>query len=540
MKKYPVLGWSFILIALACSPAAMAQKTEVEPASKLQKIIVFTDKAMITKDVLFSVKKGENLIRIPGITPNLVDQSVQVSLMEQPDMAISEVAVETTFLKETEQPKMQKLQSELNIVYNQISEATSQITVISSANDFLKKVDPFPSTQKVTTVEMDTHSKFLEKSLATNFERMAAIQIKLKKLNEDRSALENELATLKLGKNQAKNIIIHLMSSVDKPGVKLSYTYISTEAGWSSQYEARADFKTSKIDFNYYASIWQSTGEDWTDANVEISTARPFVYGNVPELNAWYLDVYTPRFYKSKSAISQLEELSDTSLQEAPAPQAENFLKDTEIREENTSFSFVLPRKVDIVSDGQPHRVSISKSNADAKYTWFTIPKLVQNALLKTAMKNPFSFPMLSGPISVFFDQKLVGTASVNEPILPEGEMELSLGVDEGIKIERKLQKKYTDYAGVLKKETTEYFEYAIEITNGKSKEVTLELNDQFPLSRNEKIRVEMEAPKGGEATVDEEGKITWQLTLAPGAKKSIPVKFNVTYPKDLSVRGIH
>lgn len=58
MKKYPVfVWWSFIFIVFACSPAAMAQKTEVEPASKLQKIIVFTDKAMITKDAAFSVKK---------------------------------------------------------------------------------------------------------------------------------------------------------------------------------------------------------------------------------------------------------------------------------------------------------------------------------------------------------------------------------------------------------------------------------------------------------------------------------------------------
>ena len=226
-------------------------------------------------------------------------------------------------------------------------------------------------------------------------------------------------------------------------------------------------------------------------------------------------------------------------MEKAEAPAAtENLLKETVVNEENTSFSFVLPRKVDIVSDGQPHRVSIAKSNADAKYTWFTIPKLIQNAFLKAAMKNPFTFPLLQGSISVFLDQKLVGTASVNETILPEGELELSLGIDEGIKIERKLVKKNTDYAGLLKKETTVYYEYAIEITNGKNKEVTLDLNDQFPISRNEKIRIETEAPKGG-ATVNDDGKITWNITLAPGAKKTIPLKFNISYPKDASVSGL-
>lgn len=541
MKKYASLKlWSLIILVFMISPGATAQKTEIEPVSKLQKIVVFTDRALIVKDAVIAVKRGENIVRISGITANLVDQSVQISLMGQSELAISEVTVEETFLKETEQPKMQKLQSELNNLNNQINDGMNQILTIRSAIDFLNKVNPFPQNLKVTTAEMDAHAKYLEKSLTTNLERIAAIQIKVKKLSEEKSALENELAILKSDQKKSKSIVIHLISNTDKTGIKIGYTYISTEAGWSSQYEARADFNTSKVDFNYFASIWQSTGEDWTDANVEISTARPFVYGNLPDLNAWYLDVYTPRLYMSKSK-SALDELSAprAMMERTPAPVAENLLKETEIKEENTSFSFVLPRKVDIVSDGQPHRVSIAKSNSDAKYTWFTIPKLVQNAFLKASMKNPFSFPLLSGPISVFFDQKLVGTASVNEVILPEGEMELSLGIDEGIKIERKLQKKYTDYAGVLRKETTVYFEYAIEITNGKSKEITLDLNDQFPLSRNEKIKVEMEAPKGGEATVDDEGKISWKITLSPGAKKSIPLKFSVTYPKDMTVSGL-
>jgi len=38
-------------------------------------------------------------------------------------------------------------------------------------------------------------------------------------------------------KNKSKNIVIHLMSAVDKSCVKLGFTYIATEAGWSSQYE---------------------------------------------------------------------------------------------------------------------------------------------------------------------------------------------------------------------------------------------------------------------------------------------------------------
>jgi uncharacterized protein (TIGR02231 family) len=241
---------------------------------------------------------------------------------------------------------------------------------------------------------------------------------------------------------------------------------------------------------------------------------------------------------RSKSTFEE-QNVPRAMMEQAASPSSEKLLNETEIKEESTSFSFVLPRKVNIVSDGQPHRVSISKESVDAKYTWFTVPKLIQNAFLKSSIKNPFSFPLMSGPVSVFFDQKLVGTAFVSEAILPDGDMELSLGIDEGIKIERKLQKKYTDYAGVLRKETTVFFEYAIEITNGKNSEITLDLSDQFPVSRNEKIKVEMQLPKGGDATISDEGIILWKIKLAAGVKKSIPVKFSVSYPKELTINGI-
>jgi len=541
MKKFSGFNnlWCYTLLIVFYSFSAMAQNQEVAPVTKLQKIIVFTDRAMIMKEAVLPVKKGENIVNISGITPNLVDQSVQITLMGQTELMISEVTVEETFLKKTDQPEIQKLQTELNGLVSQIKEGNNQIAIIGSENDFLKRVNPFPQNLKVTTAEIESHARFLEKSLTANYERIFALDNKVKKLTEDKTAIENELASLKGGKNKSKTIVIHLMSATDKSNVKLSFNYLSTGAGWSSQYEAKGDFNASTIDLNYYASIWQSTGEDWTDANVEISTAKPFVYGNIPELTPWNLDVFTPHFFKSKSLVAMdRQNAPQVMMEAAAAPAAENLLKETEVQEENTSFTFVLPRKVDIVSDGQPHRVSIAKSNKEAKYSWFTIPKLVQNVFLKASVKNPFSFPLLSGPISVFFDQKLVGTAYVNAPVLADGELELSLGIDEGIKIERKLIKKYTDYAGLLTKETTVNFEYAIEITNGKSKEITLDLNDQFPVSRNEKIKVEPQLPKG-DATVNEEGKISWKITLAPGAKKVVPVKFSVSYPKELNISGL-
>jgi len=530
--------FTLIFVLFICSGSA--QNIAAKPNTKVLKVTVFTDRAMVSSEAVVAVIKGENVIRISGITPNLVDQSVQVSLLGQSDLAISEVAVEETFLKKTDLPEIGKLQAQLDNLLREISNNSNQVSVISSSNDFLKRVNPFGQNLKVTTGEIEAHNRFLEKSLSSNFERITLLESKIKKLNEDKAALENEISLITAGNNKSKTIVCHLLSTIEKGNVKLGFSYLSTQAGWSSQYEARGDFNTSKVEFNYFASIWQSTGEDWRDANIEISTAKPFVYGNISELSPWYVDVFTPRFLRSKSLVGMDQQNAPQAMMlQSSAPIADKIVEETGIQEENTSFTFILPRKADIASDGQPHRVLIAKSTADAKYSWFTVPKLVQNALLRATMKNPFSFPLLSGQMNVFSDQKLVGTASINTAVLPEGELELSLGIDEGIKIERKLLNKYTDYTGILTKEATVNYEYGIDITNGKSKEITLDLNDQFPVSRNEKIRIERKSPSGNEALINEEGKITWKITLAPGAKKIVVLKFSISYPKELSVSGL-
>ena len=530
----------FIFTAVLNSYSAEAQNPIVEPKSVLQKVTVFTDRAMITRESLFSVKKGENTVQISGITPFLINESVQVALTDPTELSIAEVGVEETYLKKTDQPEIQKLLLEINSTDNKINDGNHQINVINSSNDFLKKVNPFPQNLKVSTTEIDAHTKFLEKSLSSNFERISLLETKIRKWIEEKTALENQLTSLKSDKNKSKTIVIHVLSSKDKNNIKLKLNYITTQAGWTPQYEARGLLNESKVLFNYFATLTQMTGEDWNDVEIEISTSKPFIYGNNPELSAWYIDVFSPRLLRSNSVLGyDKQSAPKVMMAQAASPVVESEFEETRIQEETTSFTFVLPRKVGILSDGQPHKISITKSEIDARFNWYTIPKLIQSAFLKATVRNPFTFPLLTGPVSVFLDEKMVGTTSVNAPIVPDGEMQLSLGIDEGIKIERKLGKKYTGYSGLLAKETTVSFEYNIEITNGKSKSITLDLNDQFPISRNEKIKVEQITPKPDEAILSDDGKITWKVTIDPGKKITIPLKFNVSYPKELNISGL-
>lgn len=517
---------------------ALASSAEIESAPKIQGIVLYPDSAMIKKEAVVAVKKGENAIRISGLTVNLTDESVQVSVKEKSSVRISDVRVEKTYLQKTMQDKMQKLQQRLDSINELISTNSNEISAIKSSIEFLKKTVPFPQNQKVTQTEVESHAKFIEKSLSLNYERVAKLENKIKKLHEEKKAFEKEIKDISSAGEESKTILINLLSNTDRE-ISLGLSYIVTKAGWSSEYDVRADSVTGKIDIACFSVISQSTGEDWKNANIEISTARP-VYGPAPELSAWYLDIYRPRpvAYKYRKAAEDTD-MAMMSMEKAsgvaPAPRFE----EPKIKAEATSFSFIIPGKSNIPSDNQPHRILIASSSKEAKLDYYAVPKLSRHAYLKADLKNPFPFPILSGQMSIFLDERFANTTSVDKQILPDDDMSLSLGIDEGIKLEKKLLKKFTEYSGVISKDTQMVYEYAIDILSSKSKETGINIMDNFPVSRNEQIKVFLDSPAKEEAKISDDGTISWDLKLKPGEKKILKIKFRIEYPKDLRITGL-
>lgn len=538
MKKR-ILFLLFIITAVF-SGESFTAAAEIEPASSILNIVVYPDSAMIQKQSVFSVKKGQNIIRISGITSNMTDASVQTNIQGGASVKIADVKVEKTYLAETHQEKTEKLKSRLENLEGLIKAGTNEITVLNSSTDYLKKVVPFPQNQKTTPKEVDAHVKFFARSLSENYEKIAKTESKLKKLEEEKKAVERELKDLSALAGESKSIVVSAFARDDLRKVTMVYSYLVSGAGWSPQYDLRAD-SAAHVVMDCFATLRQSTGEDWKGVQMEISTAKPFVYGAPPELVPWFVDIYQPRPRMLKSAARrELDNLQPMmAMEKKKEAEPESGYEMPQIKAETSSFSFALPGKVDVPSDNQPHKILIASADKDSKLNYYAVPKLSKYSYLRADLKNPFPFPLIEGPMSVFLDSRLVGTASLNKTILADEDMNLSLGVDEGIKVEKKLLKKFTEYEGAFTKETKVHYEYVIDIINGKNRDITLKVNDSVPVSRNEKIKVEIESPKKEDAKISEDGIMTWDLKLAKGEKKSLNIKFSVGYPKDLRITGL-
>ena len=62
---------------------------------------------------------------------------------------------------------------------------------------------------------------------------------------------------------------------------------------------------------------------------------------------------------------------------------------------------------------------------------------------------------------------------------------------------------------------------------------------DQLPISRNEKIKMELIIPKDLEEKLNDKKELRWDLKLNPGETKIIPLKFSIEFPSNISIYGL-
>ena len=299
-----------------------------------------------------------------------------------------------------------------------------------------------------------------------------------------------------------------------------------------------------RVELRYYGEVWQRTGEDWPEAKITLSTARPAVGGRAPELGPWVLN-FVPPPVSGRGEDRRGEKLQYAPALEPPEEISEEILKKeakiavSQARASGTSVLFEIKEKKEVPSDGSPHKFTIAIDQFKPEMRYEAIPKLSPYAYLHSKVKNEAEYPLLAGPVNIFMGPDFIGKSRI-ENIAPTEEFSLYLGVDEGIKIERDLVKKEKSKVGFLSKKEKVYYFYKTTITSYKKEKVTLSISDQLPTSRDKEIVITdvkiNPQPKEQKA---EKGELRWEFELAPQEKREITLEFSVEYPFGREVLGL-
>jgi uncharacterized protein (TIGR02231 family) len=205
-------------------------------------------------------------------------------------------------------------------------------------------------------------------------------------------------------------------------------------------------------------------------------------------------------------------------------------LVETEQVSRQTSVEFEIQTHYTLLSDGKNLTINIDSYSLPAEYQYFCAPKIDKNAYLTAQIVDWEKYNLLEGEASVYFEDTYTGKTLLDVRYMSDT-LNISLGKDKSITIEREMQKQFTtkQFLGSKKEETRAWL---LSVKNNKPQGVKIAVFDQIPVSTLEEIEVKADNISNGKLD-PETGIIEWNFQLKPAEKKALDLKYSVRYPKN-------
>jgi uncharacterized protein (TIGR02231 family) len=165
-----------------------------------------------------------------------------------------------------------------------------------------------------------------------------------------------------------------------------------------------------------------------------------------------------------------------------------------------------------------------------------TAPVRSPDVHLRATVVNSSEHTLPAGRAAVFHEADFVGSTAL--PLWAPGEdVELALGLDDRIRVERKLVRRTASKATLGSTRRREV-EYETRIENHTPRAARVTVLDQLPVARDHEIAVKpiTTSPEPTETT--DLGVVTWKLDLAANAELAIKLGFRVDTGKSVDLTG--
>ena len=548
-----------LLASLLASP--LIGQTDKTLQSKIVSAIVFNDRALVTRSATGDFSPGKYNVKVAGLPLLLNDQSVRISGTGTAKAKIMEVRVEVTLLDSVPDARVKDLQNKLKAVQDELRKLNDRGGDLSKQRDFLGRIsiasaENISKDLRVQRPSIDDWQRVLS-FLDANNSRLNAEQRDLdaqkEQLQKKETEIQFDMREVTPSQQPREKRVFIALDVMSGGSLDLGVSYLVQNASWQPIYDLRAFTDQKKIELTYNAMVWQNTGEDWKDITLTLSTAQPLVGGNQPTLTPMYVDAVPPPappadFLRGGRAEEQgitveaqrpLVTVSKTAGAQVISPDLVPLGFETaHIQSGATSTSFEVGAKATVLSNSTRRKVTIMAASLNGEFKYSSVPKLQPRAYFKSSVANSTDYLLLDGTMSVFVDNNYTGNSHLST-VMPGEKFDAFLGVDDGIKVERKILNKFTENTGFLSRSKKITYDILIKVENLKKTADSITIQDNVPISRNEKILVTVETPRPEELQPDAEGLLRWNMELKPGEKRDIHLKYSIEYPTDFTVSAL-
>ncbi|MES2196841.1 MAG: mucoidy inhibitor MuiA family protein [Pseudomonadota bacterium] len=534
------------LVALASLAAMPAQAADIETTSAVDAVTVYPDGASVTRVITLDLPSGDSTLVAKDFPLTLDPSSLRVEGEAGAKFTIG--AIDTRSPRAAPPVNLPEIDKRIEALKDESANLGGAINAAAARRKFAER---FAEASPAGLGEKGEARPLSEwrAAFAAVAEEVASADTAIrdaerKQRDIDRAIarLESERATRPPSKLEVR---IDLAAATAAKAT-LRVTYAVRQARWAPLYDARLDTGTKDrkpgLELVRRAEITQTTGEDWSNVALAVSTVRTARGGSAPELNSLIVQYPQPPRPLGGGALS--DTAKPRSMQapmafESAAKRERADEQEAAVEVGGFQVTFRIPGRVSLGASEGAKSLRVSTATIAPDLAVRSVPVRDPTAFLEARFVQNEDAPLLPGRVAIYRDGVFVGrgqmaSAGKGEPV------RLGFGADDKIKIERTVVKRNEGSAGlIVTTSKTDERSFKTTVRNGHDFPIKVAIEDQLPVSENEEIQVEMlssTTPPTATNLRERRGVLEWAFEAKPGEVKDIAFAWRVRWPKDKAV----
>jgi uncharacterized protein (TIGR02231 family) len=536
------------LVVFASFAAMQAKAANVEATSAVDAVTVYPDGASVTRAITVDIPGGDNTLVVKDFPLALDPSSLRVE--GGADTKVTIGAIDTRPPRAAPPVNLPELDKRIEALTDERADLQGAIAAATARRNFAQR---FAEASPAGIGDKGEARPIADwrAAFAAVAEEVAAADSAIRDAERKQRDIDRQIARLESDRaiKPPNKLEVRIdLAAATATRATLRVTYAVRSARWAPLYDARLDTgakdRKPALELVRRAEITQTTGEDWSNVALSVSTVRSARGGNAPELNS--LIVQYPPPAAPMPASPPLPSTVLRSMKTA-APALKALESSTERADEQQAVAdvsgfqvvFRIPGRVSVGASEGAKSLRISTATLAPDLTVRSVPVIDPTAFLEASFTQREEAPLLPGRVAIYRDGVFVGRGQMTAASKEES-VRLGFGADDKVKVERTVVKRNEGLAGlILTTSKTDERSFKTVVRNGHDFPIRIAIEDQLPVSENEDIQVEMlpsTTPPTASNLRDRRGVLEWAFEAKPGELKDIAFAWRVRWPKDKGV----
>lgn len=295
-------------ILVGCSFVSANAQKEISTVAPIKKVTVFFTGAQVQHEAKIDLVSGRQDIVFQKLTDFVDPNTVQVKA--QGDVTILSVRTRKNYedLKISNE-EIHALNAKKDLLYKKDQALRDEYVILEmDKNLLMQNRDLKGQDQGLKTTELKEAYLFMHTKLTEVITRETAIYAELEDLQKKMNQIEQEIIS-----QRSKPVINYSEVVVEVDVTKsctagFQFNYISPNATWKAYYDMRSDGIGKPVRLEAKANVSQTTGIEWKNVDLVLSTNDPYENAQEPTLQPWiiYYNNYPQQKTQSTRSLPQM------------------------------------------------------------------------------------------------------------------------------------------------------------------------------------------------------------------------------------------